>query len=274
MTVGIVITIYKDLEALDLIVEAIKNQTVKPNEIIIAEDNNSDEVAKFVANIKIDNVLVYHTFQEDNGWQRNKSTNNALRVAKSDYLIWIDGDCIPYPTLVESHIALCENNTVLCGRRAEPGEKFSTALRKKQISVDAFLKNYIKNFFKLKRDNIKHYEDGFSLKADSFLFKIINLIRKNKENHIVGCHWSAWKKDLEKINGFDEDFTLPTTGEDTDIERRLRYFGIKMKSCRYCANVIHLYHKKVFNPDITSKTEKLMKTKKDQFICKNGLNKI
>ena len=114
--------------------------------IIIAEDNNSDEVAKFVENIKIDNVLVYHTFQEDNGWQRNKSTNNALRVAKSDYLIWIDGDCIPYPTLVESHIALCENNTVLCGRRAEPGEKFSTALRKKQISVDAFLKNYIKNF--------------------------------------------------------------------------------------------------------------------------------
>ena len=76
------------------------------------------------------------------------------------------------------------------------------------------------------------------------------------------------KKDLEKINGFDEDFTLPTTGEDTDIERRLRYFGIKMKSCRYCANVIHLYHKKVFNPDITSKTETLMETKKDQFICK------
>ncbi|MGB5792353.1 galactosyltransferase-related protein, partial [Poseidonibacter sp.] len=104
-------------------------------------------------------------------------------------------------------------------------------------------------------------------------WKTITKLRK-KENHIVGCHFSCWKKDLEMINGFDEDFKLPTTGEDMDIERRLRHFGIKMKSCRYSANVIHLFHKKVFNSDITSQTEAMMENKKDVFICENGLERL
>lgn len=105
---------------------------------------------------------------------------------------------------------------------------------------------------------------------------IFSLIHKfsRKNSHIAGCNWSCYKKELEMINGYDEDFTLPTTGEDSDIERRLRHFGVVMKSCRNAANVIHLYHEKNFNPEITQKTEALMATKKDIFVCKNGLKKL
>ena len=273
MTVAVVVTIYKDIEALKLIIESIKNQTVLPDEIIIAEDNNADNIKEFIESIKISGVNIKHTSQEDNGWQRNKSSNNALRACESDYIIWIDGDCVPYPTFIESHIKLSEKNTVLCGRRTEPGKLFSTALRKQEMTIPEFLDNYYTNYFKLKDDEIRHYDDGIYFKPNSFILKLIAKIR-NKENHIVGCHWSSWKKDMIMINGFDEDFNLPTHGEDTDIERRLRHFGVKMKSCRYSANVIHLYHKKVFNTEITDQTEKIMATKKDIFICKNGLNKI
>ncbi len=272
ITTAVVVTIYKDLEALKLIIESLGEQTVLPNEIVIAEDNNSDTIANFVRSINIPNVKIRHTFQPDNGWQRNKSSNNALRAVESDYIIWIDGDCVPFPTLVESHMALREERSVLCGRRTEPGAEFSKALRSGTMKIKEFLDNYYTSYFKLKADEIRHYDDGVCLKPNSFLWKLIHNLRK-KENHIVGCHWSSWKKDLVKINGFDEDFVLPTTGEDTDIERRLRHFGIKMKSCRYSANVIHLYHKKVFNPEITAETEALMDTKSDIFICINGLIK-
>lgn len=272
MTTAIIVTIYKDYETLNLIIEAIRRQTILPSEIIIAEDNNSEYVANLVKNLNINNIFIQHTSHPDNGWQRNKSSNNALRVAKSDYLIWIDGDCIPFPTLIESHIALCENNTVLCGRRTEPGENFSLALKTRKITVENFLDNYFINYFKLKKDKIRHYDEGIYFQYNSFVWKLIHYFR-NKENHIVGCHWSCWKNDLENINGFDEDFRLPTIGEDSDIERRFRYFGVKMKSCKYCANVIHLYHEKVFNPKITLKTEKMMYEKKDIYICKKGLNK-
>lgn len=273
MTVALIVTIYNDLEALGLIVESVKNQTVLPDELIIAQDNETQEAKDFIKSIKIDGVDIKHTFQPDDGWQKNKSTNNALRVAKSEYLIFVDGDCVPNLICIEAHKKLAQKNAVLCGRRTEPGEKFSTLLREKKMSIKSFVDNYYTNYFALKKDEIRHYDDGISLSPESFILKLLTKLRK-KPNHIVGCHWSAFRDDLFMINGFDEDFILPTTGEDTDIERRLRHFGVKMNSCRYSASVIHLYHEKIFNPEITKETEALMDTKKDIFVCKNGLEKL
>lgn len=270
-SVAVLIAVYKDVEALSLILESLLEQTVVPDEIIVAEDGEYDAIARCIESF--DNSKIKHTKQHDDGWKRNKSVNNALKVLESDYVIFIDGDCIPYPDFVEAHLNLAEKNTVLCGRRTEPGEIFSSKIRKRELTTKRFVQTYISRFFALKKDHIRHYEEGIFFNYRSFLYRFfVKYFRKDA--HIVGCCWSAWRRDLEMINGFDEDFKLPTTGEDTDIERRLRHFGVRMKSCRNVANVIHLYHKKVFNPEITAKTEKLMSEKADIFVCHNGLNKL
>lgn len=269
MNVSVIISVYKDVEALDLIISSLLDQTHEVDEIIISEDCESDEMKEYYASLN--NPKIKHLSQEDNGWQKNRALNRAIKASKNDYLIFIDGDCVPYPTFIESHIVLSEENAALCGRRTEPGEKFSKLLRSRDLSIKEFVSNYIWNYFKLKDDEIRHYDDGIYLRPDSMILKLIKKFRK-KENHIVGCNFSCWKKDLVQINGFDEDFKMPTTGEDTDIERRMRHFGVKMNSCRYSANVIHLYHKKVFNKEISTQTEALMETKKDIFVCKNGLD--
>ncbi|MBA3026787.1 MAG: glycosyltransferase [Sulfurimonas sp.] len=270
MKITIIISVYKDVPALDLIIHSLLNQTHEVDEIIISEDGNSQEMSEYSASLK--NAKIKHLSQEDKGWQKNRALNRAIAASTGDYLIFIDGDCIPYPTFIESHKLLAQKNAVLCGRRSEPGEKFSHLLRTKELSVKDFVSNYISNYFQLKNDGIRHYDDGIYLHPSSSLLKLIKKFRK-KENHIVGCNFSCWKSDMEKINGFDEDFLMPTTGEDTDIERRMRHFGIKMNSCRYSANVIHLYHKKIFNNEISTQTKALMENKKDIFVCKNGLKK-
>lgn len=268
MNTTVIISVYKDVEALDLIVESLLNQTQEVNEIIISQDGDSDEMKNYYATLN--NPKIKHLSQPDNGWQKNRALNRAINASTNDYLIFIDGDCVPYPTFIESHLKLSEHNSVLCGRRTEPGEKFSQLLRSRELSIEKFVSNYIQNFFQLKNDAIRHYDDGIYFTPDSFVLKLIKKFRK-KENHIVGCNFSCYKSDLEKINGFDEDFHMPTTGEDTDIERRLRHFGVKMNSCRYSANVIHLYHKKIFNKEISAQTEALMESKRDIFFCKKGL---
>lgn len=270
MKVTVIVSVYKDVEALDLIIESLLNQSMEVDEIIISEDSDSEEMKNCFTTLN--NPKITHLSQPDNGWQKNKALNRAIHVSKNDYLIFIDGDCVPYPTFVESHISLAKENAVLCGRRTEPGEKFSKLLRTRELSIEGFTTDYLSNYFKLTKDKIRHYDDGIYFPPDSFVLKLIKKFRK-KENHLVGCNFSCWKKDLEKINGFDEDFILPTTGEDTDIERRMRHFNVKMNSCRYSANVIHLHHKKIFNKEIATQTEALMETKKDIFVCENGLKK-
>jgi len=271
MKTTVIVSVYKDTQALNLIISSLQEQTYHVDEIIISEDAKSQKMQEYISTLK--DTRVKHLFQEDNGWQKNRALNRAIHATQSEYLIFIDGDCVPYPNFVESHIKLSKKNAVLCGRRTEPGEHFSSLLREKKLSIKNFVSHYIQNYFKLKKDDIRHYDDGLPLSADSLIVKLIKKFRK-KENHIVGCNFSCWREDIEKINGFDEDFTMPTTGEDTDIERRMRHFNISMNSCRYSANVIHLYHKKVFNKEISTQAEALMHTKKDIFICKNGLKKL
>ena len=270
-SVAVVIAIYNDVEALSLIVDSLMSQTYLPDEIIVTEDAEHLHIKEYIK--KLNNPKLIHLSQKDDGWHKEKALNSAIRASTSDYLIFIDGDCVPYNNFVEGHIQLSEEATALCGRRTEPGVHFSTKLRNRELTIKDFQKSYLLNYFSLSKDEIRHYDEGLYFAHDSIVFSLIHTLGR-KHSHIVGCNWSCYKKDLVRINGYDEDFTLPTTGEDTDIERRFKYFGIKMKSCRNAANVTHLYHEKIFNSDISSQTKALMETKKDIFICKNGIEPL
>ena len=269
-SVAVVVAVYSDLEALALIIDSLLTQTYIPNEIIVTEDAEHQHVKSYIESLN--NSKIIHLSQKDDGWQKEKALNSAIKVAHSEYLIFIDGDCLPYSTFVQGHLKLSHPNVALCGRRTEPGEKFSTLLRTKKLSLTTFQNNYLSNYFALQKDHIRHYDEGLYFAAGSLIFQLIHKYGR-KNSHIVGCNWSCYKKDLEIINGYDEDFTMPTTGEDTDVERRLRHFDVEMRSCRNAANVIHLYHEKIFNAAISKKTEALMETKKDIFVSKNGLFK-
>lgn len=272
LSITLIISVYKDIEALDLIIGSLTHQTFLPNEVIISEDGESLTMKTFVESLSPLPFSLIHLTQEDKGWQKNRALNRAVSNASSDYLVFIDGDCIPYDTFVEGHAALQEKNHVLCGRRSEPGEYFSRKLRNQEMTLKEYISHYISNFFALKRDHVKHYEEGIYLGKNNFIFKLLHRFSR-KDSHLVGCNFSCFKSDMVRINGFDEDFKMPTTGEDSDIERRMRILDIKMKSCRNVANMVHLDHPKVFNADISSKTMALMRSKGDNPYCINGLDK-
>lgn len=267
-SVTVIISVYKDVEALRLIIDSLLHQTRLPDEIIISEDAEFPEMAAYAASLDV--PFIRHLHQPDTGWRKNRALNRAIAASTGDYLIFIDGDCVPYPTFIEGHLQLSRPDSALCGRRSEPGERFSGMLRRGEMTLQQFIDRYWRNFFALRADAIRHFQEGVYLPPRHWIVRLREGM-KRKEQHIVGCNFSCYKSDLERINGFDEDFTMPTTGEDTDVERRLRHFGVQMRSCRNVANVVHLYHDKVFNPDITDRSEALMATKMAQFVCKNGL---
>lgn len=268
---AVIISVYKDTEALGLILDALLNQSILPAEIIVSEDGNAPSMKTFVESWQVQHPNILHLTQEDSGWRKNRALNRAIAAARSDYLIFIDGDCVPYPEFVKEHLRLKMPNTVLCGRRSEPGERFSTMLRNRSLNLHNYEKQYFRNFFALKKDQVKHYEEGIYLGSAHPIFHIVHVFSR-KESHIVGCHFSCYKSDMIRINGFDEDFTMPTTGEDSDIERRMRLIGIRMKSCRNAANMVHLYHPKNFDGETAGKTVALMNSKGDDPYCLNGLN--
>ncbi|MFA6197499.1 MAG: glycosyltransferase [Sulfurimonas sp.] len=244
MKVSLIVAVYKDIEALDLIVSALKLQTYKNFELIVAEDNNSDEMRKYVSSIS--EIDVIHTYQEDRGVRKSRSVNNAILKATGEYLIFIDGDCIPYATFVESHVYLAEKSTVLSGRRLNLGELFSLKLREKKIESTYLEKNILSNFFELKKD-IKegHLEAGIYINPRNILYRL--LFKKRKNSSLLGCNYSCFKEDMLKINGLDESYGASPVADDTDMEWRFRKAGLSIKSCKFAANIFHLYHTRKSN---------------------------
>ena len=264
---SIIVAIYKDIEALDLILKSLYNQTYKGEyEVIVAEDGSDKKVKKFIDSLNYKNLI--HTTQKDEGWRKNKSLNNAIRHSSGELLIFLDGDCIPYDNLIQNYVAMTEDKTVLCGRRVELGSLFSKKLRKQEISAKILENSYIRKYFKLINDGTRHYEEG--IRFNRFFY---NLKYKGKTSHIIGCNFAANRKDIYEINGFNEDYHWASVGEDTDLEFRLGKIGCKMKPARNLCNVFHLYHKITYNKESNTKAKNLFEQvkKTNAIICKNGL---
>jgi len=274
LKVSIIIAFYKDLEALELILEALGRQTYNNIEVVIAEDNNDPETGALVDRFK-ETMAIVHNSHADIGRTKAAAQNKAICAASGEYLIFIDGDCVPYSTFVEGHVALCTKKKVLSGRRVNVDSVLSTKMRKHQLKTFSFEKNYL---FYVLTDLIwrkkTHYEQGFYVKPSSVIYN--KFIAKKKRNvQILGCNFSCYKEDFVAINGFDESYGLSILGDDTDLNWRFVDYGATISSCKNVANVFHLDHKRPSYPDFDPSEDlaRFNRVKSEhKFYCDQGLD--
>lgn len=267
----LVISVYKDTESLAFILESLERQTVSPDEIIVSEDGNSTEMAEFIALQKNRFPHLIHLTQEDDGWRKNIAMNNAIKAAANEYLIFIDGDCVPYSTFVQGHVENAQKGVVLCGKRFELGEKFTDKVKTHKLTMSKLEKSFLWYLPSMLKDGARHIEEGFYFPSKSFLSNA----SKRYVRYIIGCNYSCYKEDFMKINGLDETYRLPSVGEDIDLGWRFRGLGIELRSCRNNACMMHLWHKKRFSMEEQIINNKILKVNFDQnrFVCENGLIK-
>ena len=274
MFVSVIIAVYKDIEALELILEALKRQTYKKFEVIVAEDNDAEEMKECISKYSQD-LQIRHTYQEDRGIRKTRSLNNAILASRGEYLIFIDGDCIPYSTFVEGHVTLAEKDYIVSGRRCNLGPRYSQMLRERKISSIELEQQFVWRFFSIAKDAKEgHTEAGFYFSPKGWFYRTF-LKKRNANTNLLGCNYSCYKEAIVTINGYDEGYGETSLGDDTDLEWRFKAAGYKLKSAKNVANLFHLYHDRSFRDDISSANElkKFQENKKsNKYICELGLN--
>ena len=272
MKVTIIISVYKNVKALELVLDSILDQSVKVGEIIVSEDGNSKIMQEFISTLHIPNLI--HLTQEDLAWRKNIALNNSIRKSTGEYLIFIDGDVILHKRFIEGHIHCAKPKRVCAGKRVELGPNYTQKLFDKTLSLQELSNHFIRKIISLHKDNVRHYEDGIYVSPDSYIYK--KFIQKKSINYLIGCNFSCYKKDIESINGFNEDYRHPAIGEDVDINWRFRADNTEVISCRNIANVYHLWHKKGFGSAEGEINNKILKENFDinRFVCLNGLKKL
>lgn len=265
MQASVIISYYKNIPNLELMLRALNRQSAIGNfEVIVSEDDDSPETISFLQTLRPSmRFPIVHLSQEDMGFRKCKALNNAVRASSTDFLVFLDGDCVPHPELVMEYIRKKAEGRVLYGRRV----MLTESITQKVLSSKSFR---ALNLVQLVLAGCKRVEEGL-------YFTSIPASWKEKESGILlGCNMAMSKADLVSINGFDEDYTSPGGGEDSDLEWRLMARGgVKFFSMRFKAIVYHLYHPERFSGEMEKRNNEILNSKIAQghFFCKNGLTK-
>ena len=235
--ISILLATYNWPQALKLCLESLSTQRDLDFEIIIADDGSSPETKTLIEAIQPGfPVKITHLWQEDQGFRKTRILNQAIEVARGDYLIFLDGDCIVQADFVEQHRKLAKKGCFITGSRALLNE----ALTKDILSWSHWdFKKFTVNLlsYRLSGGINKYWPLKIKLSDGSW-----RNYKKFVWRRIKGCNMACWKADALAIGGFDE--TMTGWGhEDADFVFRLQNRGLIRKSGSWSTEVLHLFHR-------------------------------
>lgn len=233
--ISVIVSTYNWPEALRAVLLGLKSQTCRAFEIIIADDGSTEKTHQLIKTLKKHiPVPVQHVYQEDRGFRVAAIRNKAILQAKADYILFLDGDCIPPPRFIQSHLALREQGYFVTGNRVLLSEDFTL----KVLSEDLRIESWPWWRFGLARFS------GHCNRFMPFMRLPLGPLRRLKPHRwqgAMGCHLGIWRKDLFYVNGWEEKYE-GWGYEDSDLVIRLIQAGIHRKEARFSVPLIHLWH--------------------------------
>lgn len=246
MKASLIIAFYNNISFLKLVAASIERQSEKDIEIILADDGSRPEPRQQATDILTQLQIPFqHLWQQDKGFRKTRLLNEAIRKAKTDYFIFIDQDCVLHKEFVAEHLLNAEDGVVLNGRRILLSQKITNILTPELVR-NGWLEQ---NLWRIALDGLF----GESFDVEKGLYFRSNFIRNafnRKTRGLLGSNMSFSRQDIEKINGFDERYEAPGTGEDSDIDYRFQLAGIRKKSINHSAIQYHLYHSPSSRPHV------------------------
>jgi glycosyltransferase involved in cell wall biosynthesis len=235
--VSLIITFYNKLDYLKLVLASIEQQTFTSFEVIIADDGSTrDVVDELEGYCRQMPFPISHVWQDDIGYRRSRIINEAAKVARGNYLIIIDGDCLLHPRFIEEHYLNRNERYCLTGRRVNLSEAHSAMLTDAQIRARGMKGIRRRALMDALIGRATRVEDGIYLRSTR-----LRKWRNRRPAGLLGCNMSLHRSNLFKVNGFDERY-VRYGYEESDLELRLEILGVTPVSLKNIAIQYHLYH--------------------------------
>jgi glycosyltransferase involved in cell wall biosynthesis len=261
-SVSLIITTYNDPQKLQYILHSVAQQTMLPDEVIIADDGSTEDTAQLINTIRPSfPIPILHCWQENQGFRAAMIRNKALAKSHREYIIFTDGDMILHRHFIRDHIQSAEKNFYLQGARVLLSQKTTNQIDLRKIFSWNFFSKGTKNSFNTISCAI--FSKYFSKKITRFVI-----------NGTKTCNLSVWRNDALKVNGFDESF-VGWGREDSEFVARLYFSGIHRKNIRFGAVSYHTYHKENLDIKQLQHNDELLNhtIKTHATWCDNGVNK-
>ena len=259
-SVSLIISTYNWPEALYQSLESIKRQWLLPNEVIIADDGSGEETRNLIKKFQKDfPVPLHHSWIEDKGFRLAMARNEALKSAKYDYILQIDGDIMLNKYYVYDHVKFARKGSFVRGSRVLLTPEASVKVFSNKIKVpNVFMKGVV-NFF-----------NGLRI---PLLQKLVAL-KRHSIIGIRGCNMGYWKEDAYYVNGYNEN--IEGWGrEDSEFVARLVNNGLYKRNLRFGGIQFHIYHKE-YDRELLHKNDDILDVTvaNNKVYCSNGIEKL
>jgi glycosyltransferase involved in cell wall biosynthesis len=274
MKISVIVPTYNRPRALKLSLLSLAEQSVLPQEVLIADDGSTSETAELVSTMQQslkDLFPIRHIWHEDQGFRKPKILNETVRQSTGEYLIFLDGDCMAHRHFIRAHIEYGGPDAIVSGKRVEIGRELTERLLDNEQIVNRLTPGLLWDAL-----------GGRSRKVEEAVMIRSPLLRRLAhrdrifDDGVWGCNFSISKELFIAINGCDEDF-LDGSIEDNDLGIRVQNQGKEIRSVRGLAIIFHLWHKSswdfsnekyLFNKAVLRK-----RVENKEAFCKNGIYK-
>ena len=206
---------------------------------------------------------IVHAWHKRDGPRRASCRNNGIRHASGDYLVFIDADFFVMPGAVRAHVKQARSGYFVAGRckyltEEQTGRVFDSSVTG-EIMETLYGELPERSVIREHREFIRYA-----------LLRRLGIAGNRRQT--FGGHFSAFRKDIEYINGYDENF-VGWGGEDQDLALRMNKAGFRGRSAILTSRMLHLWHPKELGAKHWQEGPNIeyFNRKKIPFRCENGL---
>jgi len=233
---SVVITTYNRSDALLAVLDGLCLQTDSNFEVIIADDGSRPEHQRAILESAQARWLrAVHVWHPDVGFTASRVRNRGVAASHGDYIVFMDGDCVPEVDFIARHKLLAQPGYFVNGSRV--------------LLSPAFTERVLTRGERISGRSVLYWICRRLLGHTSKLTGLLRLPDGNFRNESVfswkgirSCNMGIWRSDFIRVNGFDESF-VGWGHEDADVVLRLHNSGVARKNGFCATEVFHLWHK-------------------------------
>jgi glycosyltransferase involved in cell wall biosynthesis len=226
-SLSLIINAYEQPDYLARVLNAVSRQASLPEEVLLADDGSGEATKRAFADwAKAQPLRTEHVWQPHEGFRRARILNQAIARARSDYLVFLDGDTLPHPQFLADHRRLGRQGAFIQGHRALVKERAAA-----WFGLGAFEQDRRRALWQWQLEGLKH-----ALRWPRPLLKARTDLRG-----IRGCNLGIWRADLVRVNGYNEAF-VGWGREDSELCVRLMNQGVRRLDARGWTVCYHLWH--------------------------------
>jgi glycosyltransferase involved in cell wall biosynthesis len=248
--ISIIVTTYNREDALDAVLRSLAQQGDPAFEIIVADDGSGPATAKLINSWKSKiRRRLEHVWHPDRGFRAAEIRNRAILVARGTYCVFLDGDCIVPRDFVAAHRRLAEAGWFVTGNRVLLSAELTTEVLGGKLTPERW---------SLVRWFAERWRGGVN-RLSALLHLPLGPLRRVRQRVWQGarsCNLAIWRSDLDRVDGFDADYS-GWGKEDSDIIVRLLHAGIRRKDGMFATGVLHLWHSEADRSQLSRNERKL-----------------